>query len=61
MTKKRYNEIIKRIKELESLLWTIDMIDHWTKEDNDLWDKYNAEGRELKAQILGIIYEQLED
>ena len=61
MTKKRYNEIIKRIKELESLLWTIDMIDHWTKEDNDLWDKYSAEGRELKAQILGIIYEQLED
>lgn len=56
MTKERYNEIIKRIEDLEETIFYIEMIDHWTREDEECIKKYEQELKELKAQTLNIIF-----
>lgn len=56
MTKERYEEINKRIKELEEDIFLIQMIDTWTTKDSELFDKYNEELQELKKQIVDTIF-----
>lgn len=57
MTKERYNEIIKRIEDLEETIFYIEMIDHWTREDEECFQKYSQELNSLKAQTLSAIFE----
>ena len=56
MTKERYEEIVKRIKDLEETIFYIEMIDHWTREDEECIQKYNEELKKLKAQIVNQIF-----
>ena len=44
-------EIKKRIEELETQLFFINMTDHFTREDWDLLYKVEREIRELKAKV----------
>ena len=37
------NEIKARLEEVEEILFNIDMIDHWTREDNERYSKYIKE------------------
>jgi len=57
MTKERYNEIMKRIEELQDRIFIIEMIDHWTREDWEYMRKYEQELKELKEQIVNVIFE----
>lgn len=56
MTRERYEEIVKRIKDLEETIFYIEMIDHWTREDEECIQKYNEELKKLKAQIVNQIF-----
>ena len=58
MTKERYLKIKERIEWLEDVLWSIELIDHWTREDRDYYDKYNDELKELKKQIVNEIFKE---
>lgn len=58
MTKERYLKIKERIDWLEDVIWTIDLVDHWTKEDRDYHDKYSKELKELKELIINEIFEE---
>lgn len=57
MTKERYNEIKQRIEKLEELMWNIELIDHWTRQDNEEHDKYLKELLDLKKLIVNEIFE----
>ena len=57
MTKERYQEIKNRIEWLEDVIWSIKMIDHWTREDRDDYEKFADELHELKKQIVNEIFE----
>ena len=57
MTKERYEEIVKRIEDLEETIFYIEMIDHWTREDEESFQKHNEELKKLKAQIVNQIFE----
>lgn len=58
MTKERYLKIKERIEWLEDVMWSIQMIDHWTNEDREYYDKYNEELKELKKQVVNEIFEE---
>ena len=34
------NEIKARLEKIEEILFNINMIDHWTREDNERYNKY---------------------
>ena len=57
MTKERYNEIKQRIEKLQDLMWSIDLIDHWTRQDREEYDKYLKELLELKEAIVNEVFE----
>ena len=58
MTKERYNEIKERIEWLEDVLWSIQLVDHWTREDRTDYEKYTDELNELKKQIVNEIFKE---
>jgi hypothetical protein len=58
MTKEKYLKIKERIDWLEDVIWTIELIDHWTSEDREYYDKYNKELTELKKQIVNEIFKE---
>ena len=60
MTKERYLEIKERIEWLEDVIFSIELIDHWTREDREYYDKYDKELTELKKQIVNEIFEEKE-
>ena len=37
------NEIKARLEKVEEILFNIDMIDHWTREDSERYSKYTKE------------------
>ncbi len=57
MTKERYQEIVERITKLEDLMWDIELIDHWTREDEEYYDKYLKEFKALKQLIIDKVFE----
>lgn len=57
MTKERYNEIKQRIEKLQDLMWSIDLIDHWTRQDREEYDQYLKELLELKKSIVNEVFE----
>lgn len=58
MTKERYLEIKQRIEWLEDVMWSIELIDHWTREDREYYDQYLEEFKELKKLIVNEIFEE---
>lgn len=58
MTKERYLKIKERIEWLEDVMWSIQLIDHWTREDRDDYEKFANELKELKEQIVNEIFEE---
>ena len=58
MTKERYLKIKERIEWLEDIIWSIQMIDHWTSEDREYYDNYNKELTELKKQVVNEIFKE---
>lgn len=58
MTKERYLKIKERIEWLEDVIFSIQLIDHWTNEDRDYYDNYNKELTELKKQIVNEIFKE---
>ena len=58
MTKEKYLKIKERIDWLEDVIWTIELIDHWTNEDREYYGNYNKELTELKKQIVNEIFKE---
>jgi hypothetical protein len=58
MTKERYLKIKERIEWLEDIMWSIQLIDHWTSEDRECYDNYKKELTELKKQVVSEIFEE---
>ena len=57
MEKIKVKELKRKIKELEETIFFIDMIDHWTDKDANLYDKYNKELKQLKDLLIKSIVE----
>lgn len=45
-------ELQERIDKLEEIIFHLDLIDHWTSNDSELFDKYNEELRRLKELVI---------
>lgn len=58
MTNERFEQITKRIEDLEERIFYIEMIDYWTYEDRELIHKYEKELKELKAKIVEKVFEE---
>lgn len=58
MTKERYLKIKERIEWLEDIMWSIQLIDHWTSEDRECYNAYNQELQELKKQVVNEIFKE---
>ena len=57
MKNKRVEELKRKIKDLEETLFYIEMIDHWTREDSEIYEKYSKQIKELKALLVQEIIE----
>jgi hypothetical protein len=51
----KVQELKRKIEELENTLFFIEMIDHWTREDQDAYDKYSNQIAELKRLLIGEV------
>jgi hypothetical protein len=58
MTKEKYLKIKERIEWLEDIMWSIQLIDHWTSEDREYYNAYNQELQELKKQVVNEIFKE---
>lgn len=45
-------ELQEKIDKLEEVIFHLDLIDHWTSNDSELFDKYNEELRQLKELVI---------
>ena len=52
MKNTKLENLKKQIAELEDTIFYIEMIDHWTAKDSELYDRYNTQLRELKALVI---------
>lgn len=57
MKEERVLKIKERIEELEKILWTIDLIDHWTRQDRESYEKYSKELTEIKQSLIKEVLE----
>ena len=57
MKNKKVEELKRKIKDLEETLFYIEMIDHWTREDNETYEKYSKQIKEFKALLVQEIVE----
>ena len=57
MKNKKVEELKRKIEDLEKTLFYIEMIDHWTREDSETYDKYSKQIKELKALLVQEIVE----
>ena len=57
MKNKKVEELKRKIEDLEETLFYIEMIDHWTREDNEIYEKYSKQIKELKALLVQEIIE----
>lgn len=51
----KVQELKRKIEELENTLFFIEMIDHWTREDQEAYDKYSNQITELKRLLIGEV------
>ena len=52
MKEKNIKELQERISQLENIIFSLDLIDHWTREDTELIEKYNKELTQLKELVI---------
>jgi hypothetical protein len=52
MKEKNIKELQEKIDQLENIIFNLDLIDHWTKKDTELFEKYNKELRQLKELVI---------
>ena len=52
MREKNIKELQEKIDQLENIIFNLDLIDHWTKKDTELFEKYNKELRQLKELVI---------
>jgi hypothetical protein len=45
-------DVKKRIGELEDVIFYLEMVDRWTQQQRELFDKYNEELTALKALVI---------
>ncbi len=57
MKNKKIEELKRKIEDLEETLFYIEMIDHWIREDNEIYEKYSKQIKELKALLVQEIVE----
>lgn len=57
MKNNKVEELKNKIEKLEDTLFYIEMIDHWTREDKELYDKYSKQIQDLKAMLVKEIVE----
>ena len=50
--KKNIKELQERISQLENIIFSLDLIDHWTRKDTELFEKYNKELTQLKELVI---------
>lgn len=52
MKEKNIKELQERISQLENIIFSLDLIDHWTRKDTELFEKYNKELAQLKELVI---------
>ena len=52
MREKNAKELQEKISQLENIIFSLDLIDHWTREDTELFEKYNKELTQLKELVI---------
>ena len=52
MKEKNIKELQEKISQLENIIFSLDLIDHWTREDTELFEKYNKELTQLKELVI---------
>ena len=57
MKNQKVEELKNKIEQLEDTLFYIEMIDHWTRKDRELYDKYFKQIQDLKAMLVKEIVE----
>lgn len=57
MKNKRVEELKRKIEDLEETLFYINMIDHWTRQDQESYEKYSKQIEELKKLLIQEIVE----
>jgi len=57
MKNQKVEELKNKIEQLEDTLFYIEMIDHWTRKDEELYDKYSKQIQDLKAMLVKEIVE----
>jgi len=58
MKNNKVEELKNKIEKLEDTLFYINMIDHWTNEDRELYNKYSKQVQDLKAMLIKEIVEE---
>ena len=53
--KDKINNLKKQIKEIENVLFLIDMVDHWTTEDERAMSHWKAELDKVKGLLIEAI------
>ncbi len=51
MTNKTREEMNKRLEQLETRAFYINMVDHWTREDRDMLAQVEKEIKEIKEML----------
>ena len=52
MKEKNIKELQERISQLENIIFSLDLIDHWTRKDTELFERYNKELTQLKELVI---------
>lgn len=58
MKNNKVEELKNKIEKLEDTLFYINMIDHWTNEDRELYNNYSKQVQDLKAMLIKEIVEE---
>ena len=52
MREKNVKELQEKISQLKNIIFNLNLIDHWTREDTELFEKYNKELTQLKELVI---------
>ena len=52
MREKNVKELQEKISQLKNIIFNLNLIDHWTREDTELFKKYNKELTQLKKLVI---------
>lgn len=58
LKEERIKTLKGKIESLKDSLFLINMIDHWTRQDEELYDKYSDELKELQDLLIQEIVEK---